>query len=307
MLKLLKNENTKIFLKGFLMGISDMVPGISGSSIAFILKIYERFINALKNINFKAFFLLDFKNICNFQDFKFLSFLLSGMFFAFIFFSKILVFLLFNDFSRQLLFSFFLGAVLAAIFHLLKNFKATFSNVLLMILGSLFCYFITKFRIITQTQGNLFYLKLIVGGNLAIGAMLLPGISGSFVLLILGIYPFAIGAIANIYNFENIKIITFLMTGILSGALVYPKMISYFLNKKYFATISFLIGLIIGSVYVLWPFSIYKKVIFSNKVLLLSDKLFFPGFFSFNFIFSLLFVIFGFILFYKMKLISEKK
>ena len=115
--------------------------------------------------------------------------------------------------------------------------------------------------------------------------MLLPGISGSLVLLLSGLYPLMINALANIFCFESFYILFFLSIGIILGFFIYPKLILFLLNKYYFFVLSFLIGLMLGSIYALWPFCIYKKVIILNKAFFICDKLYFPNFLSLEFLF----------------------
>lgn len=305
--KILRINFLQIFLKGSFMGFADMIPGISGSTIAMILGIYDQFLSSIKNIKFTNLFKFKFKDFFLTKEIKFLSNLFLGIFFSFIFFSKILNFFLSNNISRSLLFSFFLGLVISSIFSLLREIKFNIKNLLFLISGaalSLILMFLNN-NYLDLTSN--FYLKLIISGNLAIFAMLLPGISGSYVLLILGIYPLAINAIANIFEFENITILFFLSLGIFLGFLVYPRLILFLLKKYYFLVLSFLIGLMLGSIYGLWPFWEYKEIQFNNKSFLICDKFTFPNIISIEFLFSLVFIMLGCFIFNKIKQKAYKK
>jgi len=304
--KILKLEYLKIFLKGSFMGIADMMPGISGSSIALILGIYDEFLASLKNIKFKIFFKFNFKDFFLTKEVKFLLNLFLGMMFSFIFFSKILNLFLSIYFTKILVYSFFSGLVLSLIFSLFKMIKINFYNIILILFGIFISFIFVYFNNKLNLSINL-YFNLIIGGNLAIFFMLLPGVSGSFVLLIFGIYPFVIDSLANIFSYESINILFFLFLGMILGFLIYPRVISFLLKKFYFYLLSFLTGLMIGSIYGLWPFWSYKKVIFKNKTFFICDKFNIPNLISFEFLFYLIFILLGCLIFYKIKQRTEKK
>ncbi|NGX49036.1 MAG: hypothetical protein K940chlam5_00632 [Candidatus Anoxychlamydiales bacterium] len=292
-----ENKVQKTFLNGALMGLTDLVPGISGSTIALVLGIYQKLLTSIKNIEFKSLLKLDFKSF----DFAFLIPLISGMIFSFLVFSKVFSFFLSHEFFRAIFLSFFLGAVLSCIYFLLKEIKIGFDNLFLMLIGSIISFSVSYFSVGEISLSFNFEVKLIISGFIAIFAMLLPGISGSLILVMLGVYPIVINALSNISNFESLKILVFLAIGIFLGLLVFPKIILFFLKKYYFLVLSFLIGLMFGSIYALWPFWIYKKNIFANKTILIPTKFKFPEVFSLEFLLSVSFLILGCFIFFKIK------
>ncbi|EKE21821.1 MAG: hypothetical protein ACD_7C00120G0001 [uncultured bacterium] len=137
--------------------------------------------------------------------------------------------------------------------------------------------------------------------------MLLPGISGSYVLLVLGVYPLAIDAAANIFNYGSLAVLLFILIGIVLGFLVYPKLILLMFKKNHDLVMSFIAGLMIGSVRGLWPFNEYKTMIFKNKTFLICDKLYFPKIISLEFLLSCIFILFGSFVYYKIKKTQKKK
>lgn len=295
------------FLKGVFMGITDMIPGISGGTIALLLGIYSKFLTSIKNINFKALFKLDVKKFFLSSDFKFLIAIFSGMLFSFISFSKVLSFLLSKPFLREMLFSFFLGLVLTSIYFLLKDLKITSKSILLIILGTIISFTLSYFSNSLLSIYLDLPIKLFISGLIAIFAMLLPGISGSFMFVLFGVYPIIISALSNITNFENIKILAFVFLGVLLGFLLFPRVILFFLNKFYSSVMSFLSGLMIGSLYVLWPFWSYTQVFMKDNNILICDRIKFPKVFSLEFIISFIFILLGFLIIFKIKQISEQK
>lgn len=297
------------------MGVSDLIPGISSSTIAIFLGIYFNLLSNIKKIDYKSIFKLEFKRFFKSIDFRFFIPLAIGIFFSLICFSKLFNYLLFHESFRKLVLSFFLGAILTCIYFLFKEIKLNKAAILFMLLGAFLSF------IIAFVNSNAFdfslnlYLKLVISGFIAIFATLLPGISGSFILLILGIYPIIINALANISKFQNIKILSFLSFGIFLGLVTFPRFILFFLNKYYHLTMSFLIGLMIGSIYAIWPFYTYRKSYLDtnldsnldSKVILLNDKIQFPNILSFEFAICFTFILFGIFVFFAIKQISAKK
>src|SRR3989304_6790509 len=257
-----KMDHFKVFLKGVFIGFTDMIPGISGSTIALIFGVYNRFLSSLKNINLKNLKLIfkgNFKGFLKESDFVFLFFLLMGITFSLLVFSRIVNIMLDLPILRSMLFSFFLGLIVASIVFLLKDMEYNFKTVSFLILGfllSLVIFFFSK----NQASISLnFYLKLFVAGFFAIFAMLLPGISGGLVLLIFGVYPYVVHAVATITNPQSLSVVGFMYSGVFLGAILFPRLILWGIEKYTNKILSFLIGLMIGSIFSLWPFWQYKE------------------------------------------------
>ena len=232
------------------MGLCDLVPGVSGGTIAFITGIYSRLINAVKAFsptllyNFITYPInknKDLKQNIKQLDLGFLITLFLGIITAILLGSRIIKFLLDNHFAYTL--AFFIGLILASsriLFEHIKNHKPI--NILFGFLGFLLGISLVILIPVDITPTNLY---IFIGGFFTISAMFLPGISGSFILLIMGLYKFMINALHNPYN--NIKTIMIFMLGAILGALTISRVISFFFKKDKCKTIYVLLGLVIGA------------------------------------------------------------
>jgi putative membrane protein len=225
-----------LFLKGMLMGICDSIPGISGGTIAFITGIYEKLILSINQI----FDLRDFKNFSkNIKkiDFPFLIILGLGIFSAILLGSRLIAYLLDNYYAYTI--AFFIGLIIASsklIYEKIKKFDYLY-GITGLIIGALFAALIPMNVNVTMPY-------VFLGGFVAISAMFLPGISGAFILLIMGLYEYIINAL---HNIEITTLLTF-MLGAFFGALIISRVITYLFNKYKSSTLSFLLGLVIGSI-----------------------------------------------------------
>lgn len=236
-----------LFLKGILMGICDLIPGVSGGTIAFITGIYARLINAVKSFNFKL--IKDFvtgnkrelKKDIKRLDLGFLIVLFLGIIIAILIGSRIIKFLLDRYFVYTL--SFFIGLILAScvlIFQDIKNRKG--KNILFGVFG-LIIGISLAFLIPMNIAPNLYY--VFIGGFIAISAMFLPGISGAFILLIMGLYEFMLNILHNIKS--NLNYFVVFIFGAILGAFVISRIISFLFKKNKCKTLYFLLGLVIGA------------------------------------------------------------
>tara|TARA_B100000768_G_scaffold180463_1_gene200508 strand:+ start:60972 stop:61868 length:897 start_codon:yes stop_codon:yes gene_type:complete len=235
------------------MGAADVVPGVSGGTIAFISGIYEELIGSLNNINFSLL-----KNLKN-EGFKstwkkvngpFLLALLSGVFVSIISLAKGVEWLLENH--PILLWSFFFGLVLASIIYIGKQIKIKPSDYILflaMAVGAVVAYLITTLNPAETSDTNLF---LFFAGALAICAMILPGISGSFILVIIGAY----GPVLEALNSRNLKMILIFGAGAVVGLLSFSKLLKWFFEKYNRLTLAVITGFMIGSMNKIWPWKI---------------------------------------------------
>ena len=230
-----------IFLKGILMGICDLIPGISGGTIAFITGIYERLINAVKAFSPKLIFgSREERNIKN-LDLGFLIVLFLGIGTALFLGSGIIKHLL-ETYPGYTL-AFFIGLILASskiIFTHIKNHKI--QNRLFAVFG-LIIGIILAFIVPASVNPSFFYIFL--GGFMAISAMFLPGISGAFILLIMGLYEFMINVLHDISG--NIKYFLVFVLGAIFGAFSISRIISFLFKKDKCKTLYFLLGLVIGA------------------------------------------------------------
>jgi len=249
----MKSRNTighlRVFFCGIMMGIADAIPGISGGTIALLLGIYEELIGSISNFNINLFKNLKKKGIkyCwNKINGNFLLSLISGVLLSLVSFVKIFSILI----QKYPLFiwSFFLGLILATLFVIKRNIKKW--NILNFILIFIFSILTILLSIIKPSIGeniNLFY--ILICGIIASSAMILPGISGSLILVILGVYTLIINALN---NFEYNIILVFLI-GCLIGIINFSKIIKWLFHNYRDYTFSIMLGLVIGSIYTVWP------------------------------------------------------
>ena len=274
----LKNRSI-LFLKGMAMGISDLIPGISGGTIALLLGIYKDFISSLKSINYKSFIYLikfDFKKLNNQLNLCFLLPVFFGILSSIFIFSSLISFLLLD--YKILLFSFFFGLIFFSSIRLVSNLNPSstldFLTVFVGLVIGLSFFFVSSI----SSSNSIF--SIFLAGFIAISAMLLPGISGSYILLILGKYEFMLDSISS-FNWINILIFSL---GAIAGILSFSKMIHYLLKNYYRSTIFFLSGLMMGALNKVWPWQLDNKIVLPEGDILIPIIIFiFSGIISYNF------------------------
>lgn len=243
-----------LYFKGIAMGAADIVPGVSGGTIAFISGIYQELIFTINQINLEAFRILKSDGIRSFWKHingNFTLTLLLGILTSILSVSKGVRWLLENEPIG--LWSFFFGLMLASILFLTKdvtkwNFKTVFS----LLTFCLLAYYITIIPRIT-TENSLVF--LFFAGALAICAMILPGISGAFILVLLGAYHPILKAIEQ----KNLSIISVVGMGAIFGILTFSKLLKWLFSHYKNITIASLIGFIIGSLNKIWPWKLKEK------------------------------------------------
>ena len=242
-----------IFFKGMGMGAADIVPGVSGGTIAFITGLYDELIDSLKAIGPKTLLML-FKEgpkaFWQAVNGNFFVCLLAGIGTSLLLLSNLILWLL-AEYPLHI-WSFFFGLVLASTWHLFKEIpEKTMLSYLGIIVGTAFAY-------LTTTQLTLHLaptpVNFFIGGGIAICAMILPGISGSFLLVLLGLY---IPVLTAIKSMDVTNVLLF-MSGALIGILVFVRLLSWLLHHYRSGTLSVLVGFLLGSLTVLWP---WKQVI----------------------------------------------
>ena len=272
------NNRSILFLKGMAMGISDLIPGISGGTIALLLGIYKDFISSLKSINYKSFIYLvrlDFKKLNNQLNLCFLLPVFFGILSSIFIFSSLISFLLLD--YKVLLFSFFFGLIFFSSIRLISSLKPTstfdFFTVFVGLVIGLSFFFVSSL----STSNSIF--SIFLAGFIAISAMLLPGISGSYILLILGKYEFMLDSISS-FNWINILIFSL---GAITGILSFSKMIHYLLKNYYRSTIFFLSGLMMGALNKVWPWQLDNKIVLPEGDILMPFIIFIiSGIISYN-------------------------
>lgn len=265
-----------ITLKGMAMGTADVVPGVSGGTIAFISGIYEELITSINNINLSLVPLFrkeGAKAVWNKINGNFLASLFLGIFISVLSLAKFLSWLLENE--PILLWSFFFGLVVASIFMVAKEItKWNLGSILVFIAGSILTYFITELPVNDNVDSLPF---LFLSGALAICAMILPGISGAFILVLLGSYKTILDAVHE----RDIKIILTVGVGAIFGLLSFARLLKWMFNHYKNITLALLTGFILGSLNKIWP---WKKVLetktFGEKIIVVDDVNVLPGTFE---------------------------
>lgn len=230
------------------MGAADVVPGVSGGTIAFITGIYEELIDSIKSINLNAlklFFTGKFAAFWTAINGTFLISVFLGIGISIFSLAKGLEYLL-NHFPI-LVWAFFFGLIIASAIYVARTIKKwNLGTVLSGIIGIAIAYLIT---VISPAEANTNYWFIFLSGSIAICAMILPGISGSFILVLLGMYKFILEAVG---NFEIAIILTF-MIGAAVGIIAFSNVLSWLLKKYHTITIAVLAGFMVGSLNKVWP------------------------------------------------------
>jgi putative membrane protein len=237
-----------LILKGMGMGAADVVPGVSGGTIAFITGIYEELVFSIKSINLQAiklFFSGKFTEFWKHVNGTFLLSVLMGIGISVFSLAKLLEYLL-NQFPI-LVWSFFFGLIIASAIYVARTIKKwNAGTVIAGIAGIIIAYFIT---VISPAEANTTWWFIFLSGSIAICAMILPGISGSFILVLLGMYKFILSAVGNL---ELAIILTFL-AGAVVGIIAFSNILSWFLKYFHNLTIAVLSGFMVGSLNKVWP------------------------------------------------------
>ena len=242
-----------ISLKGMAMGAADVVPGVSGGTIAFISGVYEELIATLNSINLNSLKTLKLQGVSATWkkiNGNFLLALFGGILLSILSLSKLVAWLLHEE--PVLLWAFFFGLVLASIIFVLKKINQWNSAVFLgLILGGVFAYQLTQLNALGNSDSNWY---LFLSGAIAICAMILPGISGAFILVILGSYANVLQAL----NDKDIAKITIFMTGALIGILSFSRLLKWLFKRFKNMTLAVLTGFMIGALSKIWP---WKKTL----------------------------------------------
>ncbi len=270
-------ESFVLFMKGFCMGSADIVPGVSGGTIALVLGIYDKLLNAVSSISLNVFrekiLFFDFKGALSEIHIRFLLPLFLGIGCAIISFARLVNYLLNHE--PVMIWSFFFGLIAASVFYVGKRIDAwgTF-EVCLFVSGVFMSWQIVSIIPVVTPET---YWFIFIAGFIAICAMILPGISGAFILLILGKYEFITGVLKNPFNMENIIIITVFCFGCLCGLFGFTKILRYLLHKWHNRTMALLTGLMAGSMKKIWPYKeIVESKIIHGKIYVISEKNIFP-------------------------------
>ncbi|UJP65786.1 DUF368 domain-containing protein [Mongoliitalea daihaiensis] len=242
-----------LFLKGMSMGAADIVPGVSGGSIALITGIYEKLLDSIKSIDKTALQLLlkgQMNNFWTHVNGGFLLTLVAGILTSIFTLSKLITFLM-EEYPIPL-WSFFCGLIIISAIIILRDIKRwTIAAFVALIIGTVIAYGVTSLPP-TSTPDAIWF--VFIAGAIAISAMILPGISGSFLLLILGQYERILSAVSS----KDVLTLAVFATGCITGLLSFSRLISWLLKNFHAITIAVLSGFMLGSINKIWP---WKQVI----------------------------------------------
>lgn len=250
-------HNIILFLKGFAMGTANVIPGVSGGTIAFLTGIFERLINALKSFDsqaIKLFFKFRFREFAEHVDLYFLLVLFAGVGSSIFSVAKLLEYLF--QHNAVYVWSFFFGLILASVYYVGKTVeKIDFPSILSFIIGTAVAVGTTIVNPAAEND-NFFY--LILCGVVAICCMILPGLSGSFILVLMGNYQLVmIKAVSHL----DFMVLIPVGIGCVAGLAAFSRFLSWLLSKYGNVTLAAMTGFVLGSLLFIWP---WKKPIFQT-------------------------------------------
>ena len=298
-------EHAYLFFKGVGMGTADIVPGVSGGTIAFITGIYEALLTAIASINSRLVLQvlrLNLKQALAGLHLRFLVTLVCGIALAVISTSHLMHYLL-TEHAVQT-WSVFFGLITASILVVAHSINKRITTFPALILGAILSYGITGLIPLYTPEEPWF---IFFSGMIAICAMILPGLSGSFILLILGKYAFITAALRNPVNPDNLEIILIFITGCLVGILGFSRILRYGLARWHDYTLALLTGIMLGSMRKVWPWKItLESQIIRGKEHVLREENVWP-LLDFEFGIALLLMLTGFTLVMLLDKISRRR
>ena len=298
-------EHAYLFFKGVGMGTADIVPGVSGGTIAFITGIYEALLTAIASINSRLVLQvlrLNLKQALAGLHLRFLVTLVCGIALAVISTSHLMHYLL-TEHAVQT-WSVFFGLITASILVVAHSINKRFTSFPALILGAILAYGITGLIPLYTPEEPWF---IFFSGMIAICAMILPGLSGSFILLILGKYAFITAALRNPVNPDNLETILIFITGCLVGILGFSRILRYGLARWHDYTLALLTGIMLGSMRKVWPWKItLESQIIRGKEHVLREENVWP-LLDFEFGIALLLMLTGFMLVMLLDKISRQR
>jgi putative membrane protein len=291
-------------LKGFCMGSADIIPGVSGGTMALILGIYERFLSAIRSFDrawLEHLSRLRWAEALKRNDLMFLLPLAAGIGMALIFFTRVIPLPQLIITHPELIYGLFFGLILASIVILIGEVEKYGPVEIIITIAGVLAGFAIVNLVPVETPTAAWFIFLC--GFIAISAMLLPGISGSFILLILGKYAYIINALGEF----NLVVILVFGTGALTGLVVFSRSIGWLLKHYHEATLLFIKGILIGSLWMIWPFQerIYETV--RGKEKLVSANPVWPDAITGTELASAAFMVAGFVLVMVISRLSVRK
>ncbi|WP_099293960.1 DUF368 domain-containing protein [Butyricimonas sp. Marseille-P3923] len=246
-----KKNYLLLVLRGCAMGAADVIPGVSGGTIAFITGIYEELINSIRSIDLQALRLLGtfkFKEFWKHINGNFLVSVVAGIAISIFSLAKLMKYLL--EFHPLYIWSFFFGLIIASALLVSKEVKKwDLFTITSLVVGAVVGYTIT---VLTPTSTPETWWFVLLSGAIAICAMILPGISGAFILLLLGKYEYIITAVSDF----NIGILLVFLVGAVAGIISFSHLLSWLLKNYHGMTVALLTGFMVGSLNKIWPWKL---------------------------------------------------
>ncbi len=294
-----------VTLKGIAMGAADVVPGVSGGTIAFISGIYEELISSINNVSLatlKIWKEQGFKAFWKKLNGNFLLALFIGIFISLFSLATLVSWFLENQ--PVMLWSFFFGLVTASIIFVGKAIeKWNVLTILMLVIGACVAYFVTTLPP-NENVASLPFLFL--SGAIAVCAMILPGISGAFILVLLGSYKTILDAVHE----RDLKIVVTVGLGAIFGLLSFARLLKWMFKNYKNATLAVLTGFILGSLPKIWPWKqVLETKTFGDKIITIKEANISP----FNYegdnqlVFAILLAIIGFSLIFILEKFADKE
>lgn len=254
------------------MGSADIVPGVSGGTLALIVGIYTRLINAIKSFDthfLKQLITLKFRDAFRKVHWKFMGVLLAGMFCAILFFTKVVPLQVYMFTNPELIYGIFFGLIVGSVFVLIKAINGfNWVHGLMVLIGAGVGFWVVTLVPADTPEAPWF---VFISGSIAICAMILPGISGSYFLLILQKYDYILSQFGKLGTSETtaglLSLLPF-VAGAVVGLVLFSRLLSWLLSRYEAKTLAVLIGFLIGSLYVIWPYQdrTFEKVVSKTEV-----------------------------------------
>ena len=282
-----------LILKGFSMGAANVIPGVSGGTIALITGIYKELIDSLKSFNIQALKLLlkgEFKTFVSHINLKFLFAVFFGIALSIISLARVLEYFFIQN--EQMVWSFFFGLIIASIYYVAKMIKSwNIPSIVFLLVGITFATSLAFLKPLSENSSSYY---LFICGIVSVASMILPGLSGSYVLILMGNYHLImLHSVSD--PFSNLNILFPVILGSIIGFLTLSHSISYVLKKHYDSTISLLTGFIVGSLLIIWPWKFPLETILGRNgdLKVISYNWIFPDFAAIENIYCFILILAG--------------
>ena len=296
-------EYILLFLKGIGMGVANVIPGVSGGTIALITRIYEELIESIKSLDINAIRLLTslrIKEFLVYTNFYFLVTVFMGSIVSLFSIASVLKYLFLN--YPIFIWAFFFGLILASVYFVGQRItKWTISNILLLIIGTIIAISISFFTPANENE-NLFF--VFICGIVGISGMILPGLSGSFILILMGNYELLmVEAITEL----NYLLLSVFCIGSVFGLISFSHVLAWLFRKYKDSTLSILTGFILGSLSIIWPWKkVTESIIINGKEKILKYNWCLPDM-NMHTVIAILLIIIGIIIVWGLENFSSKK